>query len=89
MEQTHVKVCDTVKLLASNCWRDFLSAMVKKLEKLKNSSVVLLFTICLIQNTCSSALVGDLFSYNSLFVSQLYQGKSLHTHDLIFFTTDL
>ena len=38
-----------------------------------------------------SALGSDLLSYNSLFVGQLYEDKSLalHTCDLIFFTSDL
>ena len=38
-----------------------------------------------------SALVCELLSNNSLFVGQLYDDKSLtlHTRDLIFFTTDL
>ena len=46
------------------------------------------FIVCLIQNR--SALVHDLLSYNSLFVGQLYEHKSLmlQTIDLIFFTTD-
>ena len=47
-------------------------------KKLKTLS----FIVCSNQNR--SALVRDLLSYNSLFVSQLYEDKSA-----VFFTTDL
>ena len=47
------------------------------MKRLKTSGVVLSFMVC--SNRNRSALVGDLLSYNSLFVSQLYQDKSLAT----------
>ena len=47
------------------------------------------FIVCLNQNR--SAIVRELLSNNSPFVSQLYEDKSLalRARDLIFFTTDL
>ena len=54
-------------------------------KKLKN----LLLIVCFNRNR--SALVCELLSYNSLFVGQFYEDKSLllWPHDLIFFSTDL
>ena len=58
-------------------------------KKLITSNVSSLFFVCLNRNR--SALVRELLSNNSLFVSQLYEDKSLalHARDLIFLTTDL
>ena len=49
------------------------------------------FSSLLCSNRNRSALVHELLSNNSLFVSQLYEDEScaLHTRDLIYFTTDL
>ena len=54
---------------------------------MKNSNVVSSFIVC--SNQSRSALVCDLLSYNALFVSQLYEYKSLVllAHDLIFHTS--
>ena len=84
MLQIHVNVCETVQLL-----QYFFSAMAQSWKKLRTSNVFSLFIACLNQNR--SALVCELLSNNSLFVSQLYEDISLelHAHDLIFFTTDL
>ena len=62
--------------------------MVETWKKLKISNVFLLFIVCLNRNR--SAIVPDLLSYNSLFVGQLYEDKSLTLRacDLIF-TIDL
>ena len=58
-------------------------------RKLKTSNVFSSFIIC--SNRNRSALLRDLLSYNSVFVGQLYEDKSLElpARDLIFFTTDL
>ena len=71
----------------SNFKRDFFSAMADSWKKLKTSNVFLLFIVC--SNRNRSVLVRNLLIYNSLFVSQLYEDKSLvlHARDLIF-TTD-
>ena len=55
--------------------------MVERWKKLNASNVF----------TSFSDPVCELLSNNSLFVGQLYEDKSfaLHTHDLIFITTDL
>ena len=47
------------------------------------------FIVC--SNRNRSALVRDLLSYNSQFVSKLYEDESLalQSRDVIFFTTDL
>ena len=49
------------------------------------------YVIYCLFNRNRSALVCDLLSYNSLFVSHLYEDNSLvmHACDFIFFTTDL
>ena len=62
--------------------------MAESWKKLKISNVFLTFIVC--ENENRSALVHELLSNNSLFVSQLYEGKSLalRASDLIF-TTDL
>ena len=62
--------------------------MAESWKKLKTSNVVSSFTVC--SNRNRSALVRDLLSYNSQFVGQLYEDKSLalRARDLIFFTTD-
>ena len=80
----HVNKCETVQLL-----HDFFSAMAETWMKLKTSNVLSLFIACSNQNR--SALVRELVSNNSLFVSQLYEDKSLklRARDLIFFTTDI
>ena len=52
----------------SNSWRNIFSAMAESWKKLKTSNVVSSFIVCL--NGNRSALVCDLLSYNSLFVSQ-------------------
>ena len=64
--------------------------MVESLKKLKTSNLVSSFIVCSNQNR-SAALVCDLSSYNSLFVGQMYEDKSLVllACDLIFITTDL
>ena len=82
------EVTNTCKHLR-NFWRDFFSTMAESWKKLKTSNVVWLFIVC--SNRNRYALVHDLLSYNSQFVGQLYEDKSLalHTGDLIFFTTDL
>ena len=58
-------------------------------KKLKTSNVFSMFIVCLNRNR--SAPVREKSSNNSLFVSQLYEDKSLalRARDLIFFTTDL
>ena len=63
--------------------------MAESWKKWKTSNVFLSFIVCSNQNR--SALVRELLSNNSLFVSQLYEDKSLtlRARDLIFFTTDL
>ena len=57
--------------------------------KLKLSNVFSSFIVC--KNRNRSALVRELLSNNSLFVSQLYEGKSLvlPARDLIVFKTEL
>ena len=79
MLHIHVNVCETVQLLAG---------MAEIWKKLKSSNEVLSFLVC--SNRNRSALVRDLLSYNSQFVGQLYEDKSLAlgARDLIF-TTDL
>ena len=61
--------------------------MAESWKKLKTSNVFLSFIVC----SNRSAPVRELLSNNSLFVSQLYEDKSLAllARDLIFFTTDL
>ena len=61
----------------SHFWRDFCSAMAESWKKLKISNMVSSFIVCSNQNRL--ALVRDLLSYyyNSLFVGQLYEDKSL------------
>ena len=63
--------------------------MAESCKKRKTSNVVSSFVVC--SNRNRSALVRDLLSYNSQFVGQLYEDKSLalRSRDLIFFTTDL
>ena len=63
--------------------------MAESCKKLKTSNVFLSFIVC--SNRNRSALVCDLLSYNSLFIGQLYEDKSLalHARDLIFCITDL
>ena len=63
--------------------------MAESWKKLKISNVFLLLIVS--SNGNRLALVRELLSNNSLFVSRLYEGKSLalRTRDLIFFTTDL
>ena len=60
--------------------------MVESWKELKTSYMVSSFIVC--SNRNRSALVHDLLSYNSQFVAQLYEDKSL-AGDLIFCTTDL
>ena len=69
--------------------RDFFSAMAESWKKLKISNVVSSFIDCSNQNR--SAQVCDLLSFNSMFVGQLYEDKSLAlcARDLIFFTSNL
>ena len=57
-------------------------------KKLKPSNVFSSFIVH--SNRSRSALVCDLLSYNSLFIDQLYEDKSLARRvcDLIFFATD-
>ena len=66
-----------------------IGGMAESWKKLKTSNVFLLFIVCKNQNR--SALVRELLSYNSLFVVQLYEDKSLtlRSPDLILFTTDI
>ena len=73
----------------SDFWRDFFSAMAESWKKLKTSNLFSLFIVS--PNRNRSALVRELLCNNSLFVSQLYEDKSLalRARDLIFFTTDL
>ena len=66
-----VDVTNTCKLLR-NFWRDFFSAMAQSWKKLKTSNEVSL-VVC---SRNRSALVCDMFSYNSLFVGQLYSAGS-------------
>ena len=63
--------------------------MAESWKKLKISNMFSSFIVC--SNRNRSALVRDLLSYNSLFVGQLYEDKSLvqRARDLISFTTDL
>ena len=64
--------------------------MAESWKKLKTSNVFSSFIVCYNRNR--SAPVRELLSNNnSLFVSQLYEGKSRSrsARDLIFFTTDL
>ena len=62
--------------------------MAESRKKLKTSNVFSSFIVC--SNRNRSALLRELLSYNSLFVGQLYEDKSLVlcAHDMIF-TTDL
>ena len=62
-----------------------------KLEDLKTSNVVYSLIARSNRNRSALRLVHDLLSYNSLYVGQLYEEKSLalRTRDLICFTTDL
>ena len=53
-----------------NVWLDFISAMVKSCKKLNTSNVVSSLKVC-------SSRKSDLLSYNSLFVGQLCEDKSL------------
>ena len=78
----HVKVRETFKLLAG--FLQYNGGMLGEAEDFKCGFVVY-------SNQNRSALVCDLLSYNSQFVGQLKEDKSLvlRTHDLIFFTTDL
>ena len=66
----------------------FLQCRDGKFEEV-TSNVFSAFIVCLNRNR--SALVCELLSNDSLFVSQLYEDKSLTlcTGDLIFFTTNL
>ena len=61
----------------------------RELEEAEDFKCVLSFILCWNRNR--SALVCELLSNNSLFVSELYKDKSLELHacDLIFFKTDL
>ena len=63
--------------------------MAESWKKFKISNVFLLLIVS--SNGNRSALVRELLSNNSLFVSRLYEDKSLvlRNRDLIFFTTDL
>ena len=63
--------------------------MAESWKKLKISNVFLLLIVS--SNGNRLALVRELLSNNSLFVSRLYEDKSLalRARDLIFFTTDL
>ena len=63
--------------------------MAESWKKLKASNVFSSIIVCYNRNR--SAPVRELLSYNSLFVGQLYEDKSLalRARDLIFFTTDL
>ena len=47
--------------------------MAESWKNQKTSNVFSSFIVCFNENR--SALVGDLFSYNSLFVGQLYEDK--------------
>ena len=69
----------------SNFWQDFFSTMAESWKKLKTSKVVSSFIID------KSAVVRDLLNYNSQFVGQLFEDKSLalRVRDLIVFTIDL
>ena len=69
--------------------RRLLEMMMMMMMELKYSNVFSLFIACSKRNR--PALVRELLSNNSLFVSQLYEDKSLalQARDLIFFTTDL
>ena len=58
--------------------RDFFSAMAVSWKKLNTSNVFSSVILC--SNRNGSALVRDLLSYNVLFVSQLYENKSLAMH---------
>ena len=57
----------------SNFWLDFFSAMKESWKKPKTSNAVSSF-VC---NRNTLALLRDLLSYNSLFVGQLYEDKTL------------
>ena len=59
--------------------------MAESWKKLKTSNVFSSFIVC--QNRSRSAPVRELLSNNSLFVGQLYEGKSLalRARDLISF----
>ena len=63
--------------------------MAESWKKLKISNVFLLLIVS--SNGNRLALVRELLSNNSLFVSRLYEDKSLalRARDLISFTTDL
>ena len=63
--------------------------MVESWKKLKTSNVLSSFIVCYNRNR--SAPVHELLSNYSLYVSQLYEDKSLvlRARDLISFTTDL
>ena len=63
--------------------------MAERWKRLNTSNVFSSFILCLNRNR--SALMRELLSNSSLFVSQLYEDKSLmqHARELIFFTTDL
>ena len=63
--------------------------MAENGKKLKTSNVFSSFIVRLNRNR--SAPLCELLSFNSLFVGQLYEDKSLSLHacDLIYFTTDL
>ena len=69
----------------------FFSAMAESWKKLKTTDVRSSFIVCSNRTLFRSAPMRDLLSYNSLFVGQLYEDKSLalRARDLIFFTTDL
>ena len=72
----------------SNFWRDFYSAMAERWKGLKTSNVVSSLIVCSNRNIYQLWCV---ICYNSLFVDQLYEDKSLalRARDLIFFTTDI
>ena len=73
---------ETVQVL-----QDFFSAMAESWKKVKTSNVFSSFIVC--SNRNRSALVPKILIKNSLFVSQLYEDKSLalFARDLIFITT--
>ena len=66
----------------------FLQCNGGKLEEVENFKCV--YVSCVLESN-RPALMRELLSNNSLFVGQLYEGKSLalRARDLIFFKTDL
>ena len=59
--------------------QDFFNAMAESWKKLKTSNVFSSFIMCKSRNR--SDVVCELLSNNSLFVGQLYEDKSLVTHN--------